>query len=671
MKSIIRLIWIYAVALCFGFSASARQYSVVSPSGKLSATIDCDSTLRWSVSETGRELLAPSPLSMTLADGLVWGNNAKVAKVLKGSANNTISTPFTGHREMIDNYNSLTLKMKGGWSVEFRAYDDAVAYRFVSAVKKPFEIKEEQVELNFPADYTATTPYVRGGTDDNMQSQFYNSFENYYTVTPLSGLNPRRLSFLPLAVDAGNGVTAVFTETDLDNYPGLYLYNPTGKNQLCGKHAPYPTVVEDGGYNNIQGMVKETASFIAKVDNPRPFPWRILVVGSDKDIAATNIGYLLAEPSKIADTSWIKPGKVAWDWWNHWNLTGVDFTAGINTPTYKHYIDFAAKNGIEYVILDDGWAVGQGEDLMKINPDIDLPAIIAYGQEKGVDIILWAGFRAFERDLENVCRHYSQMGVKGFKVDFEDRDDQLMVAFNHRAAEVAANNHLILDIHGSYKPAGLNRTWPNVLNFEGVNGLENAKWFTIEQFDMISYAVRLPFLRQVAGPMDYTQGAMTNSTRANFRPIYDNPMSQGTRCHQLALYMILNSPLSMMCDTPSKYEREQECTDFIAAIPTVWDETLILDGKMGSHIVTARRKGSDWYIGGINGWDPMDMEIDLSKLNLPANSKITLFTDGINANRNGNDYVRTNNKVDTSKPLKVHLSSGGGFAAKISPVSSL
>lgn len=658
------------IALCFGFSASARQYSLVSPSGKLSATIDCDSTLRWAVSETGREILSPSPLSMTLADGLVWGNNAKVVKAIKGSANNTISTPFTGHREMTDIYNSLTLKMKGGWSIEFRAYNDAVAYRFVNFSKKPFEIMDEQVELNFPADYTATIPYVRTGTDDDMQSQFFNSFENYYTVKSLSELNPKRLSFLPMAVDAGNGLTAVFTETDLNDFPGLYLYNPTGKNQLCGKHAPYPTVVEDGGYNNIQSVVKETAPYIAKVNGARTFPWRILAVGTDKDIAATNISYLLAEPSRIADTSWIKPGKVAWDWWNFWNLIGVDFEAGVNTATYKHYIDFASKNGIEYVILDDGWAAGKGEDLMKINTDIDLPAIISYGREKGVDIILWAGFRAFERDLENVCRHYAQMGVKGFKVDFEDRDDQLMVAFNHRAAEVAAKNRLILDLHGTYKPAGLSRTWPNVLNFEGVNGLENAKWSTIEQFDIISYDVRIPFIRQVAGPMDYTQGAMTNGARHSFRPINNCPMSQGTRCHQLALYMILNSPLNMMCDSPSKYESEQECTDFIAGIPTVWDETVILSGKMGEHIVTARRKGSDWYIGGINGWEPMEIEIDLSMLSLPTNSKMTLFTDGINASRNGNDYVRKNSEVDTSKPIKVHLSNGGGFAAKISPVTS-
>lgn len=372
----------------------------------------------------------------------------------------------------------------------------------------------------------------------------------------------------------------------------------------------------------------------------------------------------MAEPSRIADTSWIKPGKVAWDWWNSWNITGVDFEAGINTPTYKHYIDFASENGIEYVILDDGWAAGKGENLFILNPEIDLQEIIAYAGRKNVGIILWAGYRAFERDLEKVCKHYSELGVKGFKVDFEDRDDQLMTAFNYRAAEVAARYHLVLDLHGSYKPAGINRTWPNVLNVEGVNGLENVKWTEIGDFDIIQYDTMLPFLRQLAGPMDYTQGAMVNAARHNFRPIHSQPMAPGTRAHQLALYMILFSPLNMLCDSPSNYRREQECTDFIASVPTVWDETKVLDGKMGEYIVTARRKGNDWFIGGITNWTPRDLTIDLSPLNLKEGTEMTIFTDGANAHRNGNDY-RSQTTTVASDSLHVHLAPGGGFAAHI------
>lgn len=575
-----------AASAILALNGNASIYRIVSPSGTVTAEIINEGDLSWRVSHDGKEVLSKSPISMTHTDGTVWGQGARVSGSYKTSVNNTINTPFSQSSTMPDSYNGITLKMKGDWSLEFRAYDDGVAYRFVSNRKKPFEITVEQVEFNFPDDFTATVPYVRGGSDEDMQSQFFNSFENKYTVTPLSGLNPRRLSFLPLAVNAGNGITIAITETDLRDYPGLYLYNPDGTMSLKGKHAPYPTKTEDGGYNNIQSVVTATAPYVAKVSSPRTFPWRILAIGKDTGIASTNLSYLLAEPSRIADTSWIKPGKVAWDWWNCWNITGVDFEAGINTPTYKHYIDFAADNGIEYVILDDGWAAGKGEDLFVINPDINLEEIISYAKGKGVGIILWAGYRAFERDLEKVCRHYSEMGVKGFKVDFEDRDDQLMTTFNHRAAEVAAKYHLVLDIHGAYKPAGINRTWPNVLNMEGVNGLENMKWSDLDTFDIIQYDVTMPYLRQIAGPVDYTQGAMNNANRQNFRPVHTQPMSPGTRAHQLALYMVLYSPLNMLCDSPSNYRREQECTDFISSVPTVWDETVVLDGKMGEYIVT-------------------------------------------------------------------------------------
>lgn len=654
----------FALLLLSSFnSISAKEYRLQSPSGKIAANIDCGDNLSFSVCCDGKEVLAKSSVSMTLSDGTVWGEKAKITKAVRKSNKSIIESLFSPSATMPDVYNSLTLRMKGGWSVEFRAYDDGFAYRFASTLNKPYEIASEQTDFNFPADYTASVPYVRTGSDDNMQSQFFNSFENLYTVERLSALNPRRLAFLPLSVDA-DGVTVAITETDLNDYPGLYLYNPDSTNSLKGKHAPYPTKIVDGGYNNIEGVVTETADYIARVDGPRTFPWRILAIGDDKVVASSNLSYLLAEPSRIADTSWIKPGKVAWDWWNSWNITGVDFEAGINTPTYKHYIDFASENGIEYVILDDGWAAGKGENLFILNPEIDLQEIIAYAGRKNVGIILWAGYRAFERDLEKVCKHYSELGVKGFKVDFEDRDDQQMTAFNYRAAEAAARYHLVLDLHGSYKPAGINRTWPNVLNVEGVNGLENVKWTEIGDFDIIQYDTMLPFLRQLAGPMDYTQGAMVNAARHNFRPIHSQPMAPGTRAHQLALYMILFSPLNMLCDSPSNYRLEQECTDFIASVPTVWDETKVLDGKMGEYIVTARRKGNDWFIGGITNWTPRDLTIDLSPLNLKEGTEMTIFTDGANAHRNGNDY-RSQTTTVASGSLHVHLAPGGGFAAHI------
>ncbi len=407
-------------------------------------------------------------------------------------------------------------------------------------------------------------------------------------------------------------------------------------------------------------IITEREDYIARVDSPRGLPWRIAIVtDDDRNLAASNLTYQLAEPSRVADVSWIKPGKVAWDWWNNWNLDGVDFLTGVNNDTYKAYIDFASANGIEYVILDEGWAVNLKADLFQVVDEINLQELVDYAAAKNVGLILWAGYYAFARDMERVCDHYSKMGIKGFKVDFMDRDDQIMTDFNARAAEMAAKYHLVLDLHGTHKPAGLNRTYPNLLNFEGVHGLENTKWAP-ESYDQVKYDVMVPFLRQVAGPLDYTQGAMLNGSRGNYHPCNSEPMSQGTRCRQLALYVTFDSPLNMLCDSPSNYMREQECTDYIAEIPTVWDETRILDASMGEYIVTARRKGDKLYIGGITDWTPRDMKVDLSFL--PAgNHTATLFRDGVNAHRRGRDYKKETVNVSAQTPFDVHVAPGGGF----------
>lgn len=546
----------------------------------------------------------------------------------------------------------------------FRAYNDGVAYRFVNHAKKPFCILNEEVDYRFPADVTASVPYVNAGKDGDYNGQFHNSFENVCTTAPISQLNKERLMFLPLVVQATPEVKVCITETDLNNYPGLYLTNAKGSNSLSGIQAPYPKTMKQGGHNNLQMRVQTREEYIAKVDGPRNFPWRVAVVTTrDTQLAASNLSYLLAEPSKLSDTSWIKPGKVAWEWWNDWNLCGVDFKTGVNNATYKAYIDFASQYGIEYVILDEGWAVNLKADLMQVVKEIDLKELVDYAAARNVGIILWAGYYAFERDMENVCRYFSEMGVKGFKVDFMDRDDQLMTDFNHRAAAMCAKYHLILDLHGTHKPAGLNRTYPNVLNFEGVHGLEQMKWRPAG-FDQITYDVMIPFIRQVAGPMDYTQGAMRNATRENYYPSNSEPMSQGTRCHQLAMYIVLESPFNMLCDSPSNYMREPESTSFIAQVPTVWDETVVLDGKMGEYIITARRKGDTWFVGGLNNWDARDVEVDLSFLS-SGSHKAVLFKDGVNAHRTARDYKREEVSVSSAQPLKVHLAPGGGFTLQI------
>ncbi len=656
---------ILSCLLCTLSMYAQKTYTVTSPDGHLKSTVTAGETLSYDITLDGRSILAASPVSVTTDNG-TWGVRTKVTKVSRKSIDRTIPSPLYRSSSLHECYNSLTLTCKGGWSIEFRAYNDGIAYRFSSTLEKPFNIIGEQVEYIFPEDFEATVPYVRGN-EGNIPAQFFNSFENTYSTARISELNKGRLAFLPLSVDAGEGVKVCITEVNLNSYPGLYLTNADAAvNGLKGVSAPYPKRVEQGGHNRLQMVVKEREDFIAKVDGPRSFPWRVAIVAkSDSGLAASDLGYLLAEPSQLEDISWIRPGKVAWEWWNDWNIAGVDFETGVNDATYKAYIDFASQKGIEYVILDEGWAVNLQADLMQVVPEIHLKELVDYAAERNVGLILWAGYYAFERDMENICRHYSEMGIKGFKVDFMDRDDQLMTAFNYRAAETAARYRLVLDLHGTHKPAGLNRTWPNVLNFEGVHGLEQMKW-SPASVDQMEYDTFIPFLRQVSGPMDYTQGAMLNASRNVYHPVNSEPMSQGTRCHQLALYVVLESPLNMLCDSPSNYRREPESTDFIAAIPTVWDETRIIDGKMGDYIITARRSGDTWYVGGITDWNARDLSVDLSFLG-EGDYAMTIFRDGANAHRKGTDYRLEKISGSAAEPFSMHLAPGGGFAMKITP----
>lgn len=650
-------------ALLTGITAwGQKQLKLISPDGKVTTNIEIGSKITYDICVDGKQVLAPSPISMTLSNGEIWGDNAKLSKKKQTSVDEVVASPFYKKKEVVNKYNQLTLTFKKQWGIEFRVFNNGVAYRFTHQRKQPFNIEKEEVTYQFNSDVDTHIAYSNRGKDGDFESQFMNSFENTYVVKKLSQQNKQRLMILPLVATADNGVRLCFTEVNLDNYPSMYLTNREGGNKLVGVMAAYPKQTEQGGHNRLQMLVKERENYIAKIENPRSFPWRTTIIArNDIELANNDLTYCLAEPSKVADISWIKPGKVAWEWWNDWNLQGVDFKAGINNETYKYYIDFASKHGIEYVILDEGWAVNLKADLMQIVPEIDIKELVDYGKTRNVGIILWAGYYAFERDMENICKYYSEMGVKGFKVDFMDRDDQYIVAFNNRAAATCAKYKMLLDLHGMYKPSGLNRTYPNVLNFEGVHGLENMKWASNE-VDQMTYDATIPYIRQIAGPMDYTQGSMRNATKKNYYPCYSEPMSQGTRCHQLALYVVLESPLNMLCDAPSNYMKEEESLEYISKIPTVWDETIVLDGKIGEYIVTARRHGNTWYIGGITNWTPRDLTIDLSALKV-ANKQAVLFKDGINADHKASDYKKET--VTISNQMNIHLAPGGGFTMMI------
>lgn len=665
MKKILILLMVVGLGLQVG--AQEKEWTLASPDGRLVTHIAAgDGKIAYDVVFNGEILMRQSQIGISytrmenptdLQKDLT--KSLTVKKATRRTIDEIIASPFTRQASMHNHCNELTLQLKEGLSIVFRTYNEGVAYRFVWE-GAPGKVYDEHIEYNFWDDWSATAPYVTNFDSTDLTTQYNSSFENQYTTLPLSQLDPRRLCFLPLLIHGPHSVKMCITESSLLDYPGLYLYGEPSMPWLTGEHAPLPKRVDQGGHNNLQLIVKEREDYIAEMDRTKHFPWRIMMVGTATEIAMNNMSYLLGEPSRVEDTGWIRPGKVAWDWWNNWNIGGVPFVAGINNDTYKHYIDFAARYGLEYVILDEGWAENGKADLFQVVPEIDLPMLVNYAKERNVGIILWAGYYAFERDMERVCSHYSAMGVKGFKVDFMDRDDQLVTDFYRRVAETCAKYRLVVDFHGAFKPAGLNRTYPNVLNFEGVFGLEQMRWAGLE-WDQMRYDCEIPFIRQTAGPLDYTQGAMLNGCRDSFRPCWNEPMSQGTRCHQLALYIVLESPLNMLCDSPTNYEREPGYTRFVAAIPTVWDETRVLQGEVGEYIVTARRKGDTWYIGGITNWDARDIDVDISALGI-TNPTVELFTDGANAHRRGSDY---GHRVVTFQMAKIHLAPGGGFVARI------
>lgn len=658
-----KILFIVLFGLMFLGMSAQKQYRLTSPDGKLVVDIKVGENITYSVSHDGDIVLNPSPVSMELANRPGFGLNSKLKDAKTSSVNKTIEAHFYKRQKIQDVFNELVLTFKEDFSLIFRAYDEGVAYRFVDTGKNDFIVNNEQSVFNFAKDYNAYIPYVKSNAK-NIEGQYFNSFENFYTYTPISQIKREKLIFTPLVVELDHGKKVCIAESDLESYPGMYIVNENGSTSLKSNFAPYPVTTEQGGHNQLQQIVTKRESFIAQCKAKTNFPWRIIIVSTeDKQLADNDMVYKLASPIRISDISWIKPGKVAWEWWNHWGIYDVAFEAGVNNETYMAYIDFASRNNIEYVILDEGWAVNLKADLFQVVPEIDLKKLIEYGKSKNVDIILWAGYYAFDRDMEKVCEYYSKLGVKGFKIDFMDRDDQQMVDFHYRAASTAAKYKMLVDFHGTYKPTGLNRTYPNVINYEGVNGLEQMKWNGSE-LDQVTYDVTMPFIRMVAGPVDYTQGAMRNATIRTHRGINDEPMSQGTRCRQLAEYIIFESPLNMLCDSPTNYEKEQECTNFIAAVPTVWDNTISLNGEIGKYVSIARQKGSIWYVGSLTNWNARMLELDLSFLG-KGDFTAEVYKDGMNANKIASDYKKETISIPANRKLTISMAQGGGYAMKI------
>ena len=639
------------------FAAKEKKYVLSSPDGTLKVEISAGNELAYQVMHGNDTILSHSNIGLVLENGTIVGKTPRITGERRRKIKDNIESPFYRFKEFVATGNELDLKLKGGFGIIFRAYNEGVAYRFYTTQSSDIIIKEEQAEFNFKEDYTAYLPYT---TNDKQPMAM--AFQNVYDITPLSKAQPK-LAFLPVTVDCGS-VKLTLLESDLEAYPGMFVQSQQGKYGLKGVFAPYPAKTDFYPWRK-QEYVTETTDFISRSRGSRSYPWRVLAITEkDTDMPVNNLVYALASPNRIGDTSWIKTGKVAWDWWNDWNLKGVPFKAGINMDTYKYYIDFASRNGLEFIVLDEGWYDPKSGDMLTVIPELDLPELIVYGKSKGVEIVLWTVFNVLDSQLEAACKKYADMGIKGFKVDFLDRDDQTAVEMVYRIAEMTARYKLTLDLHGIYKPTGINRTYPHIINFESVFGMEEVKWTDIKN-NMPLYDVTFPYIRMMAGPVDYTPGAMRNATKADWRAMYYTPASMGTRCHQLAAYIVHDSPFTMLCDAPTNYLNEQECVDFIASLPVEVDSTFIASGELGKYIVTVRKKDVNWYIGGMTNWDERDVQLDFSFLPEGVSYTAVLFKDGMNANKQAEDYRKETICINKDSRLTLHLASGGGFAMKL------
>ncbi|WP_158797215.1 glycoside hydrolase family 97 protein [Pedobacter sp. L105] len=655
----IKTIKILLFTLLLHTAATAKDYTLLSPDKKITIKINTDKKVSWSVLRNQELLIKPSPMSLLLGDGRELGVSPVVLKSSTGTINQVITAVIPVRSKLIPEvYNELRLVMKGGYTIEFRAYNDGVAYRFVTNFGlQPVEINNEVVSFNFNENCQV---YLPKENNPELQSHYEADFKEM----KLADIPPEQYGYLPLYISTPAGTKMVVTEADLHDYPNLFLFG-TGGNSLKGNFPKVILETKPKGKSDRTEIIVKKAAYTAKTTGDRTYPWRTVIISpTDKGLLENELVYKLAKPNILKDTQWIKPGKVAWDWWNDNNIYGVNFKAGLNTATYKYYVDFAAAYGLEYIILDEGWS-RTTTDLLASNPQLDLKELIRYATEKKVGIILWALWKPLDQHMDEILDQYVKWGVKGVKVDYMARADQYMVNFYERTAAATAKRKLLLDMHGAYKPVGLNREYPNLLNYEGVRGMENDKW---EETITPEHDVTLPFTRMVAGPMDFTPGAMINSNKDEFHISMTSPMSRGTRAHQASMYVIYDSPLQMLCDNPSNYQKEPIYTHYISRFPTTWDQTVALEGKIGEYAVVARKNGNNWYIGGMTNWEARNFSIPLTFLDAKK-YKIEILKDGINVSKHAADYQLITKEITAQETLSVDLAAGGGYTAILTPIN--
>jgi alpha-glucosidase len=651
---------LFMALLCvlFTTTVSAKEYIVSSPDQKNTIKVDVEKNITWSVLRIGEVLIKPSKMSLSIGDGRKLGQSPLVSKAGITTVNQSITAIVPVKNKLInDSYNLLTIAFKGGYTLEFRAYNDGVAYRFVTALgPQAVEIEDEEVALNFNEDCLV---YLPKESNEELQSHYEGDFK----PVKLSDISSGTYGYLPLYAAAPSGTKMVITEADLNDYPNLFLFG-NGNNSLSGR---FPKVILESkpkDKSDRNEVITKKAPYHARTIGNRSYPWRTIIISADdKGLLENELVYKLATPNVLKETAWIKPGKVAWDWWNANNIYGVNFKSGLNTATYKYYIDLAADYGLDYIILDEGWS-RTTTDLLAANPDIDMKELVRYGKQKNVGVILWALWKPLDNNMDKILDQYVAWGIKGVKVDFMARADQYMVNFYERAAAATAKRKLLLDMHGAYKPVGLNRKYPNLINYEGVRGMENNKW---EATITPVHNSTLPFTRMVAGPMDFTPGAMLNTNKDDFYINFNSPVSRGTRAHQASMYVLYDSPLQMLCDNPSNYRKEPVYTNYISRFPTVWDKTIALEGKIGEYVVMARKNGKKWYIAAMTNWDARTFNIPLTFLD-GKKYKIEILKDGVNVDKHASDYILFTQEISKGETLSIPMAVGGGYTAILSPI---
>ncbi|MDP8243349.1 MAG: glycoside hydrolase family 97 protein [Candidatus Hinthialibacter antarcticus] len=647
---------IMLAGVAFQSNAVEEVQPLESPDGRLVVHFTLTDKLHYAFEFNGQSITKPSPISLTINDGVVLGAKPKFLNAKLQNKKETITSPLNINSNIQDEYNLLTMQFEGGYAVEARAYNDGWAYRIVTSLPGKDKVFDEEFSIQLAQDFSIYASYA-------VSQNWITNYEAYYEKHPVSEWKPGKISVMPIVIDAGPKATIGVTEADIYSYPSMHITrDKRNKTTLEGRFPAYPIEFKYGGHRNRITIPTKRAKYIAKTKLDRALPWRVFITAETPSKLLENdlVFRLSRAPQAGSDYSWVKPGKAAWEWWCNLNIIGVDFEAGFNTESYKYYIDFAADYGMEYILIDEGWY--ENNDVTDLADALDMDALMSHAQQRGVGVILWCMTDVLDNQWDDAIQLFKRWGVKGLKVDFFDRDDQQMIDRIEQIAKQCAESRLTLDYHGVTKPTGLRRTYPNVLTREAVRAMEYSK--LSDDSATPEHNTTVPFTRMLAGPLDYTPGAMRNVPLADYQKSFNFPVSIGTRCAQLAMYVVYFSPLQMISGSLTAYRNDDDTMDFLSAVPTVWDETVALEGRIGELALLARRSGDEWYVGGLAGNESQDVQLDLSFL---GKGKYTadIYRDGANAHRNGADFVRESKQVNQDSVLKIQMAPGGGLAIRI------